>query len=212
MDKTTNLQLKVDAIIDKKFLWIFPNWVRPNYLTYFRIGTIPIIYALMHVGSYTLALLLFVASAVTDLFDGSMARRRNQVTDLGKIIDPIADKMLIAVVLFSLGFQYLIVKIFLLFIIAEIFMVFMGGVLSYRFGRPIGANIYGKVKMVLQSISILTFLIGVIVSKNILIDISVIILFIALIFAGLAGIEVYRAKHKSIMTGIINILSNKKPR
>jgi CDP-diacylglycerol--glycerol-3-phosphate 3-phosphatidyltransferase len=147
MDKTNNFQLKLDKLIDKVFLWAFPSCIKPNHLTYFRIATIPFIFWLMYIDKYALALILFVLSASTDFLDGSMARRRNQVTDLGKIIDPIADKMLIAVLLYSIGFQYLIVKIFLIFITLEIIVVFIGALLSYKFGRPIGANVYGKINI-----------------------------------------------------------------
>jgi CDP-diacylglycerol--glycerol-3-phosphate 3-phosphatidyltransferase len=202
MHKTENFQLKLDKLIDKTFLWAFPKWVRPNYLTYFRIATIPFIFWLMYIDRYAIAVILFVISASTDFLDGAMARRRDQVTDLGKIIDPIADKMLIAVVLFSIGYQYLVVKIFLVFILLEIIVVASGAFLSYRFGRPIGSNVYGKIKMVLQTVSVFIFLIGIALSKNILITISGVILAIALLFAVLAGIEVYRTKHKNIVAGL----------
>jgi CDP-diacylglycerol--glycerol-3-phosphate 3-phosphatidyltransferase len=199
MQKPSNFQAKMDVSIERMFLWAFPKWVRPNYLTYFRIATIPFIFGLMYLDKYILALVLFVISASTDFLDGTMARRRDQVTDLGKIIDPIADKMLIAVLLFSVGYQYLIVKVFLVFMLLEIIMVASGAFLAYRFGKPVGANIYGKIKMMLQTVSVFVFLAGVVLSKNILITISVIILLIALIFALLAGFEVYRTKQKTVI-------------
>jgi CDP-diacylglycerol--glycerol-3-phosphate 3-phosphatidyltransferase len=206
MSASDTFQHKMDVLIDKVFLWAIPRYIKPNHLTYFRIATIPVIFLLMYQDRYALACIVFVVSASTDFLDGATARTRNQITNLGKIIDPIADKMLIAALLYAVGFQYLMVKIFLVFILLEIVTVISGAVLSFRFGRPIGANVYGKIKMVLQTVCVFTFLLGVALSKNILINISIYMLVVALIFAVLAGIEVYRTKHNNIMTGIKKIL------
>lgn len=77
----------------------------PNLLTLSRIVVIPLVIATFYVhGAWPqwLACGLFVAAAVTDWFDGYVARRRNQVSALGRFLDPIADKLLVAAVLFML--------------------------------------------------------------------------------------------------------------
>ncbi len=192
--KSQSFQDKLDIIIEKVFLWAIPEWVKPNWLTYFRILTVPIIGYLLHNGNIKSAFILFIVSVSSDFLDGTIARRRNKITDLGKVLDPIADKMLIATILIYIGFEYLIIKIFLIFIIFEIISVIFGSVLAYKIGRPVGANIYGKIKMVLQSLSVGTFLIGIFLNNKLLITGSVYVLSIALFFAVLAGIEVYRKK------------------
>ena len=70
----------------------------PNTLTLFRIATIPIIVVLMmYPGriSCLVAAILFSAAAITDYFDGYLARRFGLVSNLGKVMDPVADKLLV---------------------------------------------------------------------------------------------------------------------
>lgn len=202
MKRSSNFQVATDLFIDKTLLWIIPKSSRPNWLTYFRILTVPFIFLLLSTDHFTYALLLFAVSGLTDILDGALARRRNLVTDLGKVIDPVADKMLIGIVLFSIGFQYLVVKIFLIFIILEILAVLSGAILSFKFGRPIGANVFGKIKMTLQSVSVLTLFTGIILGRSYLILVSEYILYAGLLFAVLAGIQVYRKKHGKIKNAL----------
>ncbi len=78
----------------------------PNTLTLFRIVTVPLIVALLHVPNrFTcfLAALLFSAAAVTDYLDGYYARRKNLVTEFGKVMDPLADKLLVSSTLIMLA-------------------------------------------------------------------------------------------------------------
>ncbi|HEY3934002.1 MAG TPA: CDP-diacylglycerol--glycerol-3-phosphate 3-phosphatidyltransferase [Gemmatimonadales bacterium] len=73
-------------------------WTLPNILTVARIAITPVIASLPFINGYWPKLacfVVFVAAAVTDVIDGRLARRHNQVTDLGKILDPIADKLLL---------------------------------------------------------------------------------------------------------------------
>jgi cardiolipin synthase len=77
----------------------------PNLLTLSRIVAIPLIIATFYVpgpSARWVACVLFVAAAVTDFFDGYFARRRNSVSSLGRFLDPIADKLLVAAVLLML--------------------------------------------------------------------------------------------------------------
>jgi len=74
------------------------TWTVPNILTVARIAITPVIAALPFIagpGPKILALVIFVAASATDVIDGRLARRRNQVTDFGKKLDPIADKLLL---------------------------------------------------------------------------------------------------------------------
>ncbi len=77
----------------------------PNLLTVSRIFTIPLIVGTFYVEGSTarwVACVLFVAAAITDFFDGYFARRRNSVSNLGRFLDPIADKLLVAASLLML--------------------------------------------------------------------------------------------------------------
>lgn len=71
----------------------------PNLLTFFRIGLIPIFILVFYLPwdwSYTAAAAVFCAAAITDWFDGFLARHLNQTTALGAFLDPVADKVMVA--------------------------------------------------------------------------------------------------------------------
>jgi CDP-diacylglycerol--glycerol-3-phosphate 3-phosphatidyltransferase len=75
-----------------------PTWNLPNILTVVRIGLTPVIALLPFIEGYWPKLIcfaVFIIAASTDVVDGHLARSRNQITDLGKLLDPIADKLLL---------------------------------------------------------------------------------------------------------------------
>ncbi len=83
----------------------------PNILTLSRIGVIPLLVLLVAIGApWTdfFSALVFAAAAITDYLDGRLARERLQLSDLGRMLDPIADKLLIGATLMALvGFGHL---------------------------------------------------------------------------------------------------------
>lgn len=142
----------------------------PNKLTVARIIATPVFMATMLIDfpyHYTVALFLFIAASLTDMIDGKMARKYNLVTDFGKFLDPLADKMLTTAAF--LGFMYVygvldgaenttygIQMTVILFIV--LFREFM--VSSLRLvtvssgGKVVAANIWGKLKTVSQMVGI----------------------------------------------------------
>lgn len=186
--QTLKFQEKSDKLIDNIFLRFIPRSVKPNHVTVIRFILVPIVYFLLIDNQINLALWVFVIAACTDFIDGAMARTRNQITDLGKMIDPAADKLLILVVLIFLGYKYLIVKIFIFVIILELLAILFGAFFSFVAGRPVGANVFGKIKMILQSAGVVLFLIGLMAKNLVMINISEYILFISLIFAIISGV------------------------
>jgi len=81
-------------------------WTLPNLLSLFRIAIIPLLVYLLTFSdprTALLAALLFVLGSVTDFFDGYLARRRGSVSDLGRILDPLADKLMIISTLIMLA-------------------------------------------------------------------------------------------------------------
>ncbi|MBQ7638353.1 MAG: CDP-alcohol phosphatidyltransferase family protein [Clostridia bacterium] len=133
---------------------LFSNvWTVPNLLSFIRILLIPVFAFLFCKGQLLWAVVVLALSGLSDLFDGKIARRFNQVSELGKLLDPIADKLTqgtIAILLFITFYRaenrtlHLFAWVFLLFIIKELVML-VGGALMLHFGlRPGAAEIYGK--------------------------------------------------------------------
>lgn len=192
-----NVQKRIDGIIDKIFLRFIPDSITPNQVTIVRFIMTPFVCLFFFLNRYDIALFLFVIAASTDFIDGAMARTRNQITDIGKVIDPLADKLLILTVLISIGADYLIVKIIAVFIVFEMVAVLSGAMMSKAIGRPIGANVYGKIKMILQSFGAGLFIIGLIIKNALVVDISIDLLIMAFVFAVLSAVEQMRVKWKN---------------
>jgi CDP-diacylglycerol--glycerol-3-phosphate 3-phosphatidyltransferase/cardiolipin synthase len=84
-----------------------PNWNLPNFLTYGRVAAVPVVVAFLFWPAVAwarwTALAIFSAAAITDFFDGYLARAWSQQSSLGRMLDPIADKLLVAAVLLVLS-------------------------------------------------------------------------------------------------------------
>jgi CDP-diacylglycerol---glycerol-3-phosphate 3-phosphatidyltransferase len=195
---TKKFQALSDKLINKIFLWAVPSWVKPNFFTWVRIATVPPLFWLLFEHHYPAALILFAFSASTDFIDGALARTRDQITQFGEVLDPIADKLLIATVLAVLGIEYVIVQIFLVFIGLEILAIVFSSFLAYKIGRPPAANFFGKVKMILQSAAVLLLLPGLILESVALIDMATFSLGLALIFAILSAYRQVMAKINNV--------------
>lgn len=126
----------------------------PNLLSVIRICLIPV-FAVVYIKGYIWwSILILAVSGLSDFFDGKIARKFNQVSNLGKLLDPIADKLTIfaiAIVLFikfknaqSLSMRAF-AWVFLLFIAKDIIMLVGGSVIIAMGMRPTPAEIYGKV-------------------------------------------------------------------
>ena len=90
-----SLQKFFDNLIAATILPFIPKRMTPNQVTALRILALPFIFYLLTKESYGWGLAIFTIAALTDAVDGAMARKRDQITDLGKVLDAIADKGLI---------------------------------------------------------------------------------------------------------------------
>jgi len=96
-----------DRVLAATILHLFPYWVKPNHLTMFRFLTTPFVTWWMFTENYLIGLWAFLLVALTDALDGSMARTRDEITDWGKIYDPLADKVLIGSMVFVIVLRYI---------------------------------------------------------------------------------------------------------
>lgn len=122
----------------------------PNLMGYFRIALVVVymmlFYDSLDGGEYWPVICVIVLSGITDFFDGKIARRFNMVTEWGKMLDPIADKITIGAIILSLTFKYkIVIAMVVLYVIKEGFMG-IAGLYSIKKGHKIeGAMWYGKV-------------------------------------------------------------------
>jgi CDP-diacylglycerol---glycerol-3-phosphate 3-phosphatidyltransferase len=129
----------------------------PNSLTFARIGSIPLIVLLLYFpGKITaaLAMLVFIAASITDLLDGIVARRYNMVTNMGKFLDPLADKLLIASVMIMLVANgWLQAWIAVVIIGREITVTGLRAIAADE-NVVIPADNYGKLKTIFQVVAL----------------------------------------------------------
>ena len=132
----------------------------PNRLTLGRIAAVPIFLLLLLLNfpfHYFAALAVFVAASLTDLFDGKIARSRGLITDFGKFLDPIADKMLTTAAFLgfmSLGIGFGTVWITLIILMRE-FSVSSIRMIAAASGKVVAADKWGKIKTVMQMVGII---------------------------------------------------------
>lgn len=136
----------------------------PNKLTILRCLMTPLFLLLMlweFPFHYTAALVVFIVASLTDLIDGKLARKRGLVTNLGKFLDPLADKMLTTAA--YIGFVQFIPSrsipwaVFL--ILAREFMVISVRLMAAKDGVVVPASFSGKLKTVMQMVSIIYMLV-----------------------------------------------------
>lgn len=143
------------------------NWFKemnlPNKLTAIRILAIPLflIFLFISKGIFRfLPLLIFAAAAITDAIDGHIARRDNLITDFGKFMDPLADKLLTASAFIAfVEIGYLSSWVVVLIISRE-FLVSGFRTLAASKGVTIAANPWGKIKTVFQMVLIIVILLN----------------------------------------------------
>ena len=132
----------------------------PNRMTLARIAAVPVFLILLlwqFPFHYFAALVIFVAASLTDLFDGRIARSRGLITDFGKFLDPIADKMLTTAALLgfiSLGIGFGTVWITVIVLIRE-FSVSSIRMIAAASGKVVAADKWGKIKTVMQMVGII---------------------------------------------------------
>ncbi|ACD23504.1 MULTISPECIES: CDP-diacylglycerol--glycerol-3-phosphate 3-phosphatidyltransferase [Clostridium] len=136
-----------------------------NKLTLIRIFLVPIFLIFIVVkgipyGSF-IATIIFILAALTDKLDGYIARSRNQVTNFGKFMDPLADKLLVTTALITLVEMQIVPSWAAVIIIAREFAVSGLRTLAASEGRVIAASWWGKIKTVIQIIAIVLLLLQI---------------------------------------------------
>ncbi len=169
----------------------------PNLVTYSRIVlTVPIVFLLKN-EYYSIALIIFLIAAFTDYLDGYLARRLNKVSETGKVMDQVADKILVTSVFLALMNEiplWLVVTV----IIRDSWVNGLR-ILSAKKGIIVPANIWGKMKTVLQFVLILTIMVERTfdLDMRILVIIFVFLTFLATVVSGF----IYTYQNRNALEG-----------
>ena len=126
-----------------------------NKLTLLRVALIPVFLAVLYIGfpySNYVAILIFILAAITDFADGYIARSRGQVTDFGKLMDPLADKMLVLSAMIWLVQQGTLPAWAALIVIFREFLITSVRMIAKGKGRVISAGLSGKIKTVVAMV------------------------------------------------------------
>lgn len=142
----------------------------PNKLTLLRAVLVPVFLVLLFVKAiplnFTLALIVFVGASVTDALDGHIARKNNLVTNFGKFLDPLADKVLVISALIAFIELDIIGSIPVIIIVAREFMVSGLRLLAADGGIVVAAGFSGKLKTAFTMVTIVVILANLAVSGD----------------------------------------------
>jgi len=126
-----------------------------NKLTMIRVVLIPAFLVVLYIGftgSRYIAMAIFIAAGLTDIADGYIARRHNQVTDFGKLMDPLADKILVLAAMLWFIEQGVMPAWVVLIVVIREFSVTGLRMIAVDNGRVIAAAISGKIKTVVTMV------------------------------------------------------------
>lgn len=152
------------------------------------------LYPIIKFANY-LALFVFVLAFLTDSLDGYLARKNGQITNFGKIMDPLADKLLVTAALVCLSYKTIVSPWITVIILAREFIVSGIRIAAAAEGKVIAASAWGKIKTIWQFIALSLTLIFF--EANLIVTIA---LWIAVILTIISGIDYVakNAKHLSM--------------
>lgn len=192
---SSQFQQSVDGFWAKTLFKFIPKSVTPNYFTSIRFLLIPVVLYLLATQHFFWALLFFFLASLADSIDGSLARTRNQISDYGILLDPLADKLLIILSALFLSFYYPYFKILVIVVVIDILILLESVTLimiNHNIKTP-PSNWMGKSKMIFQVFGLLSVFVYVVSQSIIWLQISL-MFFYLVIFTGLMSLFSYGYK------------------
>ncbi len=177
----------------------------PNWLTIARILLVPVLVAIYYIampGWNYYAAAVFIVACLTDIFDGVLARKYNSVSNFGKLMDPMADKLLVLAALIVLLDCSKIHALVVVVLLAREFIISAFRLIAAEKGVVIAAGWTGKVKTLTQDIGIGLMLLGASGALSGLLDlIGRIILYVSVVFSVISCVE-YIVKNKKVISDL----------
>ena len=179
-----------------------------NFISFLRILlAIPIFYYVSNItivsGARYILLFLYFLAYLSDIADGYFARKYNQISELGKIIDPLADKILVILVVAYLYYYEIIPGFYFMIIILRDILIFVGGIIvSKKIGKVLPSNYLGKATVLSIGLFIIIVTLGVTNNQilyQIFLWLSILLSFASVILYGLRGFqEVKKVKNEFV--------------
>ena len=172
-----------------------------NKLTVLRMILVPIFLICAMINTATanvIALAIFVIASITDKLDGYIARSRNEITNFGKFMDPLADKLLVTCALILLVERGVIAAWVVVVIIAREFIVSGLRTLAASQGVVIAASNWGKLKTAIQMIAIIMGLLSLVYNPEWLNITTQVTIYLAAVITIISGVD-YFVKGKDII-------------
>ena len=172
----------------------------PNKLTIIRAIAVPFFIVFYLMEMYVPALVIFVAASITDYFDGKIARAQNLVTNFGKIMDPLADKILVYSALCLFVESGIIAAWMMIIILAREFVIAGMRTVAASEGRVLAAGMSGKIKTALQMVAVCVMLFSLAVpSVPMIMKVGYVIFILSLVMTVYSGCE-YVIKNKDVFS------------
>lgn len=177
-------------------------WNVPNVLTMLRLALIPVFVALFATGHDKLALLVFLIASFTDFLDGYLARRNNQITAFGKLMDPLADKVMVVTALICQGIAGVFPWSAIVIVLLKELIMILGGVVMLKNDVVVYSNLLGKtaqcsfIAALVLSFYHTEFLSWGFPLDRVILWLSVILTLCALVDYGIAAFKTLRSKNK----------------
>ena len=171
----------------------------PNKLTIARVVVVPIFILLFLFNFHLIAFVVFILAALTDLIDGQIARKYNLVSNFGKIMDPLADKILVYSAFCLMVENGLIPGWMLIVILTREFIVAGMRTVAASEGLVVAAGMSGKIKTVLQMVAVPMLLLIPVISWQFWVTASMIVLWASLFITVYSGIE-YIYQNRKVFT------------
>lgn len=131
-------------LIDKYFTDV---WNVPNVLTMLRMLLIPVFVAVFAAGHTKWALVVFLAASLTDMLDGYIARKYQLITNFGKLMDPLADKLMVCTALVCQGVRGIIPWAAIILVMVKELLMVLGGAFMLKNDVVVYSNLLGKAAM-----------------------------------------------------------------
>lgn len=189
---SNQFQQLVDEFWNRTLFKFIPRSITPNYFTFLRFAFIPVVLIFLSTSHFFLALVFFFLASLADSIDGSLARKRKQISEYGIMLDPLADKLLIILSALFLLFYYPYFKVLMIVVIIDILILTESValvVINHSIKTP-SADWTGKSKMVFQVAGLLAVFFYVALHSLFWLQLSL-MFFYLVIFTGLLSFFSY---------------------